>query len=133
MLVNPSLARSGFIGFSSNGDILLKAGVAICFLPQFFGSSRMQVYGPTHLHGPQQIGSPHSARADKPTSTTSQPVQMTDELQISEAAQLVDRANEVPDIRQDRVDEIRAKIADGTYETDEKLDIALGRLLDEIG
>jgi hypothetical protein len=33
----------------------------------------------------------------------------------------------------DRVNEIRAQIAAGTYETDEKLDIAVGRLLDEIG
>ena len=92
----------------------------------------MQIYGPTHLHGLQQVGSPYAARVKKPTST-SQPVQMTDEVQISEAAQLVDKVKDVPDIRQDRVNEIRAKIADGTYETDEKLDIALGRLLDEIG
>jgi hypothetical protein len=30
------------------------------------------------------------------------------------------------------VQDIRAALADGTYETDEKLDIALERLLDEI-
>ena len=37
------------------------------------------------------------------------------------------------DIRFDRVNAIRAAIADGTYETPEKLDIALDRLLDRLG
>ena len=39
----------------------------------------------------------------------------------------------MPEIRQQRVEAIRAKIAEGTYETEEKLDIAVERLLDEIG
>ncbi|HIQ20562.1 MAG TPA: flagellar biosynthesis anti-sigma factor FlgM, partial [Planctomycetes bacterium] len=39
----------------------------------------------------------------------------------------------VPEIRQERVARIRAEIAAGTYETEEKLEIAIGRLLDEIG
>ncbi len=62
---------------------------------------------------------------------------INDELQISsaaqEAAQLVDQVKQMPDIRQDRVDAIRAQIAAGTYETDEKIQIAVERLLDEIG
>ena len=33
---------------------------------------------------------------------------------------------------QDRVDQIRAEIANGTYETDDKIDIAVSQLLDEI-
>lgn len=37
------------------------------------------------------------------------------------------------DIRMDRVQSIRAAIADGSYETAEKLDIALDRLLESIG
>ena len=41
--------------------------------------------------------------------------------------------NDIPAIRQDRVNSIRAAIADGTYETDAKLSTALDRLLDEIG
>ena len=32
---------------------------------------------------------------------------------------------------QDRIDAIRAQIADGTYETLEKLEIAVGRVLEE--
>jgi len=56
-----------------------------------------------------------------------------DELEISDAGRMVDRVRDVPEIRQERVDQIRAQIAAGTYETDEKLQIAIGRLLDEIG
>ncbi|HUT09681.1 MAG TPA: flagellar biosynthesis anti-sigma factor FlgM [Thermoguttaceae bacterium] len=92
----------------------------------------MHIYGPAHLHGPQPVSPPHTSRASQPVSRPdSSPIQ--DELEISDAARLVGRAGEVPEIRQDRVDEIRARIAEGTYETREKLDIAVERLLDEIG
>jgi len=37
------------------------------------------------------------------------------------------------DIRFDRVNAIRAAIADGSYESPEKLDLALDRLLDSLG
>jgi len=92
----------------------------------------MHIYGPTHLHGAQPIGAPHTSRLSKP-SAPNQPGQIQDELDISDAARLVDQVRQMPEIRQDKVDEIRAKIAEGTYETDEKLEIAIGRLLDEIG
>ena len=92
----------------------------------------MHIYGPAHLHGPQPIGPPHTSRVSKPAEPNrSGPIQ--DELEISDVAQLVQQIREMPEVRQDRVNQIRAQIADGTYETDEKLEIALGRLLDEIG
>jgi negative regulator of flagellin synthesis FlgM len=93
----------------------------------------MQVYGPTHLHGAQAINAPHSvARASQPTSGV-QSTPITDEVQISDAAQLVAKTQQIPDVRQDRVDSIRAQIAQGAYETPDKLDTAVSRLLDEIG
>jgi negative regulator of flagellin synthesis FlgM len=45
---------------------------------------------------------------------------------------MVSRVRDLPDIRADRVAEIRAAIEEGVYETDEKLELAVGRLLDEI-
>jgi negative regulator of flagellin synthesis FlgM len=56
-----------------------------------------------------------------------------DEVNISDAARLVEQVKQAPDIRQDRVQSIRAQIASGTYETPGKLDVAVNRLLDEIG
>ena len=96
----------------------------------------MHIYGPTHLHGPQTIGAPHTNRTSKPEAANPA-APISDELQISpaaqEAAHLVEQVGQIPDIRQDRVNEIRAQIAAGTYETDEKIQIAVERLLDEIG
>ncbi len=92
----------------------------------------MQIYGPTHVHGPQAIRAPHIApppeatRVDRATGGS-------DEVVISSAARLLDAVHNLPEIRQDRVREIREAIAEGTYETDEKLQIALERLLEEIG
>jgi flagellar biosynthesis anti-sigma factor FlgM len=56
-----------------------------------------------------------------------------DEVNISDTARLVEQAKQAPDIRQDRVQAIRAQIASGTYETSGKLGTAVSRLLDEIG
>lgn len=96
----------------------------------------MHIYGPTHLHGPQNIGSPHNNRISKPE-TTGSSAPINDELQISSAAQeasgMVEKISQMPDIRQNRVDEIRAQIEAGTYETDDKIQTAVARLLDEIG
>lgn len=92
----------------------------------------MQVYGPTHLHGASPINSPHMARTNKTQATSaSSPIQ--DEVQISDAALLMEQIGNIPSVRQDRVNQIRQQIANGTYETPEKLDVALERLLDEIG
>ena len=92
----------------------------------------MHIYGPAHLHGAQPIGAPHSSRmTNRQAAAEASPIQ--DELQLSDAGRLVDKVHELPDIRQERVDQIKAQIADGTYETEEKLDIAMGRLLDELG
>ena len=56
-----------------------------------------------------------------------------DSVELSHEAEVVGRVQDVPDIRADRIAQIRAEIAAGTYETDQKLDVAVGRLLDEIG
>ena len=54
-------------------------------------------------------------------------------MDISREADLVSRIRDIPDVRTERVAEIRAAIAAGTYETPDKLEIAVGRLMDEIG
>ncbi|NUQ62657.1 MAG: flagellar biosynthesis anti-sigma factor FlgM [Pirellulales bacterium] len=90
----------------------------------------MQIYGPAHLHGAQAISPPHTSRVSNP-SAANMPASIHDELDISEAGRLVDQVRDVPEMRLDRIRQIRAEIAAGTYETDEKLEIALGRMLDE--
>jgi negative regulator of flagellin synthesis FlgM len=91
----------------------------------------MQIHGPAHLHGAQPVNSPHGVRASRPAAAPESLAGM-DQLDISREADLVSRAREVPGVRADRVAEIRAAIEAGVYETADKLDIALGRLLDEL-
>jgi negative regulator of flagellin synthesis FlgM len=92
----------------------------------------MQIYGVSQLHGAQSLSGPHNARLN-PSQTASRSASAGDELQISEAGQLASRLAEIPDIRADRVQALREAIQNGTYETDAKLNVALDRLLDEIG
>ncbi|MBI3839759.1 MAG: flagellar biosynthesis anti-sigma factor FlgM [Planctomycetia bacterium] len=91
----------------------------------------MQIYGPSQIHGAQPINAPHTARAKEACSAPASS-STGDRLDISEAGQIAGRLAEVPDIRADRVQELRTAILNGAYETDAKLDIALDRLLDEI-
>jgi anti-sigma28 factor (negative regulator of flagellin synthesis) len=58
--------------------------------------------------------------------------QIADEVDISEAARLVEQVQQMPEIREDRVEAVRQQIAAGTYETGDKLSSAVERLLDEI-
>jgi negative regulator of flagellin synthesis FlgM len=92
----------------------------------------MQVYGPAQVHGPQAVGAPHIARTPQPATPSESPA-IRDEVSISDAARLVEQVHQAPAIRQDRVDAIRAQIADGSYETSDKVNVAVDRLLDEIG
>lgn len=91
----------------------------------------MQIHGPTYVHGPQSINAPHRTMA--PQSTARSATTMgADQLDISREADMVSRLREIPDIRADRVADIRAAIEAGTYETPDKLETAVGRLLNEL-
>ena len=55
-----------------------------------------------------------------------------DEVSISSAARLLEQARIDPNVRAERLAEIRTAIANGTYETPAKLEAAVERLLDEV-
>ena len=91
----------------------------------------MQIHGPTHIHGPHGINAPHApfrghAAQELPSAKSA------DRIDISAAAEAASQGHERTGIRQDVVNQIRAQLAAGTYETPAKLDIAVERLLDEI-
>ena len=94
----------------------------------------MQIHGPAHVHGTQGVKAPHhqpSVKAE-PTSPSSA-VQGGDKLELSAAAQIAARLADLPNVRSDRVAAIRQALADGTYESEERLSAAIDALLDEIG
>ncbi len=92
----------------------------------------MEIYGPGYLDGPQSIKAPHRAKAIEPKLPTDG-LQGADSVEFSPEAEVVGQVQDAAELRTDRISQIRAEIAAGTYETDAKLDVAVGRLLDEIG
>ena len=78
---------------------------------------------------------PSMLRTPSGRQTCSRPRRLprSDSVDISPAADLAGRLSDIPDIRQDRVSAIKLAIANGTYETADKLSGAVSRLLDEIG
>ena len=96
----------------------------------------MQVNG---IHGSQGVSPTNRVESAKATQSTAitnptDQVEISPEAEIaSQAADLVSQIHELPEIRVDRVDQIREAIDSGTYETEEKMNIAVNRLLDEIG
>lgn len=91
----------------------------------------MEIHGTSHIQGAQSIKAPNRLQSAQTESIVDHTPM--DQVDISAEAQLIDQVHDLPDIRADRVADIRSQIDSGIYETDEKLDVALGRLLDEIG
>lgn len=92
----------------------------------------MQIHGPSRVQGPQSVNPLHRTVATEASSGAS-PLAEPDQLDISQEAEMINQVRELPDVREDRVAEIRSQIENGTYDTDGKLDVAVGRLLDEFG
>jgi negative regulator of flagellin synthesis FlgM len=92
--------------------------------------SRMYIYGTSQIHAAQPMNAPHRMA---PTQNTSRGYSAgVDQLDISPEADFVAQARELPEIREERVAALKAQIQSGVYETADKLDMALSRLLDEI-
>jgi anti-sigma28 factor (negative regulator of flagellin synthesis) len=56
----------------------------------------------------------------------------SDRVELSDHARMLSRLNEPPASQRGRVEQIRESIADGTYETDEKLGLAIERMIEEL-
>lgn len=56
-----------------------------------------------------------------------------DEVEISSVGRMLDDASRTAGVREQRLAEIKAAIDNGTYETPEKLEIALDRMLQQLG
>jgi len=91
----------------------------------------MYIYGTSQVHAAQPLNPPHRLTPTQ-ASSSSYSAGGVDQLDISPEADFVAQARELPDIREDRVAALRAEIQNGTYETADKLDVAMSRLLDEI-
>jgi len=91
----------------------------------------MYIYGTNQIHSAQPINPPHRLTQTQSCSGSCGSTGV-DQLDISPEADFVAQTRDLPEIREDRVAQIRSQIQSGTYETADKLDVALSRLLDEI-
>jgi anti-sigma28 factor (negative regulator of flagellin synthesis) len=95
------------------------------------GQTNMDVSGIGSVSGATPI------RAVSPVA--SQPVTVPsvaaprDELEISSAGKMLDRLSETPDVRAERLAQIKEAIENGAYDSDEKLEAALSRMFDSLG
>lgn len=91
----------------------------------------MEIYGPGGAQGPQPIY-PRLAAWSVETGQSVQAGVPRDQVEISPLGQMLDGISRLPEIRHERVEEVRRQIAEGTYETPDKIELALDRLLDEL-
>ena len=90
----------------------------------------MEVTGPGSVHSSFPIRQFRDAAG--PSQTPAQPAAPQDEVEISPVAKKLESLSQMPDVREARLAQIRSAIEAGDYETSEKLEIAVDRLLDNI-
>lgn len=95
------------------------------------GRADMDVSGLGSVNGPSPI---HQFRplTDPQQSPQTKPMTPQDEVEISEVGRMLDPSNSTSEVRAERLAQIKAAIEEGTYETPDKMEAALGRLLEEI-
>ncbi len=90
----------------------------------------MEIYGPGGAQGPQAIY-PRLADFSIDGGSTVHAGLPRDQVEISPLGQMLDGIGRLPEIRHEKVEELRRQIATGSYETADKLESALDRILDE--
>ena len=84
---------------------------------------------------PTGTAKPIDAVAQAAQAGASRPVEAPvpkDVVEISEIARLAAQIQEIPDVRAELVEAVKAQIVAGTYETPERIEIAVQRLTDEL-
>jgi negative regulator of flagellin synthesis FlgM len=91
----------------------------------------MQIHGAGGTQGPQPIY-PRLAAFDVEAGQSVHAGAPRDQVEISPLGRMLDGISRLPEVRHEKVEEIRAQIASGVYETPEKLELALDRMIDEM-
>lgn len=73
-----------------------------------------------------------ATRAPVKVDAETAPTREADRVEVSQVASMLSKLKNLPEVRQDLVAKVRAELAAGTYNADDKLDAALDALLDDI-
>jgi negative regulator of flagellin synthesis FlgM len=88
-----------------------------------------------NINGIQPPAAPHppdSVGKVAPTQNALEPQAAHDVVEISSAARLAAKIHEVPEVRSELVQRVKSEIEAGTYETPERLEIAVNRLMEDL-
>ena len=90
----------------------------------------MEIHGPGGISGPErpEVKPTEAQGSDKATPSG----EVTDEINISEQAQLLEKLSQVPAVRMEKVEELKRLIEAGEYETPERIEGAARKLLEEL-
>lgn len=87
----------------------------------------------TPINGaPSAALSPLTRRSQSEVHRDAAPARSGDKVELSRAALYISQLVSRNEIREDLVDRVKQQIADGTYETPQKLDAALEELLSDL-
>jgi len=92
----------------------------------------MAVNGPGSVSGSVPIRAIRPATDVSPTKETGKVTPANDRVEISAAARMLETLNESSAVRAERLAQIKSAIDAGEYETPDKLEAALERMLREI-
>jgi len=86
------------------------------------------------IGGPETLGAAGSIQKPLAPGATgaSAPLRGQDQVELSDAAQELASSQDADDVRMDMVQQVRADIAAGVYETPEKIDAAVDALFGEL-
>lgn len=97
------------------------------------GTGHMNVNGIGSVGSTTPLTSIRSNQQTEKPASTGGITSPTDEVEISSAGKALDNLSRTSSLRQERLAQIKAAIEDGSYDTPEKLDAALGRFLNVHG
>ncbi len=103
--------------------------------PRNFGSADMDVRGTgsSPIVRPVNMPKPTPTGSNPSNAPSSNETRRADGDQIEVSAESIDKSKSEKSLRQQRLDNIKAAIDAGTYETPDKLEAALGMLFGELG
>lgn len=91
----------------------------------------MEVHGLGSVGASQPLGQPRSIADVKPEGTAA--VLPKDALSISAEARSLESTGKTPSLREARLAQIKAQVDNGTYDTDERMELALSRMFERFG
>ena len=135
----PRLNRLAFVGYYLDTRVDVWPHQRINIADALQRRVDMDVSGLGSVHGNNPVRSAGPAGSTAPANAASSNAPQSpltspkDELEISEAGQMLDRLSESPEVRAERIAQIKEAIDNGDYDTDEKLEAALSRMFEVHG